>query len=111
MCSIVSEAPSAMTSLLLSKSRSRCGTAPSVAMACVARTELIWHSAQRGNAPHLRHHSTSQVHQLHVFPAHGDDALAAHHFSCRQHAVACTSHTPFGRCYENSLTCLEGVSQ
>ena len=78
MCSIVSEAPSAMTSLLLSKSRSRCGTAPSVAMACVARTELMWHSAQRGNAPHLRHHSTSQVHQLHVFPAHGDDALAAH---------------------------------
>ena len=34
MCSSVSEAPSAITSFLLSSSRTKCGTAPSVAMAC-----------------------------------------------------------------------------
>lgn len=37
MCSIVSEAPSAMTSFLHSSSRSRCGTAPSVAIACTSQ--------------------------------------------------------------------------
>ena len=40
MWSIVSDAPSAITSLLLSSSRSRCGTAPSVAMACMSCTGL-----------------------------------------------------------------------
>lgn len=37
MCNSVSEAPSAITSFLLSSRRTRCGTAPSVEQACAGK--------------------------------------------------------------------------
>ena len=74
MCSIVSEAPSAMTSLLLSSSRSRCGTAPSVAMACMALIDAIWHTAKHGNGLHLTT-VPSRVHLRHLCPQERCPAL------------------------------------